>query len=422
MKPTTDGSVVVGRCGRRRSPRRRTTPPLAAATAIALSFVVGAPALLPESAVRHAIAAAPSDYALLDGARRGHLIRRGERGRRVAALQRALNAVGFGLAVDGDFGPITARAVMLLQRASNLGIDGVVGPLTMRALDRALGVTVPPRPAPRPTPTPTPTPTPPTPTPTPTPPPATSATIPRRPAGAIGGSAFIAATSSLSRAARETEIQRQLLSGNVPGFLRGFRSVTTTARGADGRARQVTIRVAPDYLAIGSDADFVRMPMGGPTAQAAADRFGCILPTRRIVDLVWRSASLRLRPIPMTPGALMMSNGYYSRHNTRIEQQRAGRPLGELTAGHKKDVVVTDRLIARPGRVAIYGWHQPNGSPIQPLSTVHIASYADYSHGVRLIDRRCFVDGVAMDVADVLGDPILHPLLSDEGRITRPRY
>ena len=42
----------------------------------------------------------------------------------------------------------------------------------------------------------------------------------------------------------------------------------------------------PDYLAVGSDDDFVRMPMTPQTAQQIADLFGCILPTRKMVDAI----------------------------------------------------------------------------------------------------------------------------------------
>ncbi len=62
-------------------------------------------------------------------------------------------------------------------------------------------------------------------------------------------------------------------------------------------------------------------------------------------------------------------------------------------AGHKKDVVITNRLTREQGRIAIYGWHQPTGIPIQPLSTVHGAGYADYSHGIRLVSDVVLIDG-----------------------------
>jgi len=65
--------------------------------------------------------------------------------------------------------------------------------------------------------------------------------------------------------------------------------------------------------------------------------------------------------------------------------------------------------------VAIYGWHWPWGSPIQPLSTVHGARYADYSHGVRLVSETVLIDDEPRQISTVLEDPDLAGLLSDEG-------
>ncbi|HET9751340.1 MAG TPA: hypothetical protein VFP52_00195, partial [Myxococcales bacterium] len=95
---------------------------------------------------------------------------------------------------------------------------------------------------------------------------------------------------------------------------------------------------------------------------------------------------------------------------------------GELTAGHKKDVVVTSQLASKPGKVAIYGWHQANGTPIQPLSTVHGDFYADYSHGIRLVAGTIVVDGEEQKLEDVYRDPLLCGLVSDEGPLTFTRY
>jgi len=83
--------------------------------------------------------------------------------------------------------------------------------------------------------------------------------------------------------------------------------------------------------------------------------------------------------------------------------------------------VISNALIARPGRVAIYGWQQPGGKNIQPLSTVHENTYADYSHGVRLVDSTMVVDGVERPIAEVLRDPVLCKLVSGEGVIRDPR-
>ena len=101
-----------------------------------------------------------------------------------------------------------------------------------------------------------------------------------------------------------------------------------------------------------------------------------------------------------------------------IEESRKGRPLGELLAGHKKDIVLTNKLQGRE-RIAIYGWHRQDGQPIQGLSTVHAARYADYSHGLRLVYGQVCVNGKMKSFYEVLQDPQLAPVLSYEGPIPR---
>ncbi len=61
-------------------------------------------------------------------------VQRGSKGRWVAALQEALNAAGYDLDVDGDFGSGTEAAVRGFQRDSGLSVDGVVGPNTWAQL------------------------------------------------------------------------------------------------------------------------------------------------------------------------------------------------------------------------------------------------------------------------------------------------
>ena len=65
----------------------------------------------------------------------------------------------------------------------------------------------------------------------------------------------------------------------------------------------------------------------------------------------------------------------FARHNELVWEQRKAalmsHPLGTLVAGGKKDVVLTPQLAAKPGKVAIYGWHRVNGVAIQPLYLGH---------------------------------------------------
>ena len=85
---------------------------------------------------------------------------------------------------------------------------------------------------------------------------------------------------------REQAILEQLSQGNLPEFLRKLVPVALQWEGASGRELVATIFVTPDYLAIGSDGDFPRIPMTLHTAVAVAERFGFVLPTRKMVDAI----------------------------------------------------------------------------------------------------------------------------------------
>jgi hypothetical protein len=152
---------------------------------------------------------------------------------------------------------------------------------------------------------------------------------------------------------------------------------------------------------------------------AIAKAFGCTLPTRKMVNDIYANAEVKLEPQPLTEQREAVRT--FVQHNQIIEEQRATRQppaqLGQLVAGHKKDIVITPRLKEKPNKVAIYGWHKPDGNPIQPLYVGHAGYYVDYSHGVRLIKREVLVDGVARDIAEVLKDAELAGLVSDEGVI-----
>ena len=238
----------------------------------------------------------------------------------------------------------------------------------------------------------------------------------------LSGSEFVRLVSDMNPRQREREILNAIVAGNVPGFLKDLVPVTLRYRPGTGKEVEATIFAMPEYVAIGSDRDFIRIPMNLYTASAVASRLGLTLPTRKIVDAIYRSAS-HFSPEPMTPGPQMRSTEYYRIHNERIDSQ--GRMLGimpgSLVAGHKKDVVLTPLLDRNPGRIAIYGWHRLTGVPIQPLSTVHGACYADYSHGIRLISETVLVNGNARSIYDLLKDPVLANLVSDEGPFPNAR-
>lgn len=243
--------------------------------------------------------------------------------------------------------------------------------------------------------------------------------IPPRSEAAPGGAEFAASVAHEDARGREIRIEHEILRGNLPAFMRQLQPVALRADLPDGRTVTATLCVMPDYLGIGADGDFLRIPMSLHTAAEIATQFGFVLPTRKMVDAIYLQSAVHLRPQPLPAGPQMRSTDYYCRHDRSIRAQCSVLqvPLGVLISGHKKDIVLSNRLANHPGRIAIYGWHEPDGQPIQPLSTFHGANYVDYSHGIRLVSDIAFLDGAPASLHDLLEDPRLACVVSDEGPV-----
>ncbi|WP_119078707.1 hypothetical protein [Chitinophaga alhagiae] len=244
--------------------------------------------------------------------------------------------------------------------------------------------------------------------------------LPPRPDNAVTGNGFYKVVDSMKWHTREPLAMREILSGNVPGFLRKFVPVHTSITTGGGKKISATFFVAPDYLSIGSNNDFARVPLTPITGQRIADSLQCFLPTRKMVDDIYRQANVKLEPVPLY--GFRDSAIIFWHHHLIIEGQRKGR--AGLIGGIKKDVVISEKVArdSRPNRVAIYGWHQPDGKPIQPLYTGHVDWYVDYSHGIRLVYRKIKVNGQWMDYTEVLQHPEYKALLCDEDACDFFRY
>lgn len=246
--------------------------------------------------------------------------------------------------------------------------------------------------------------------------------IPNRQSNAVTGSEFIQANMNVSLVDRESNVLKEFLAGNVPNFLRSFIPVNVTI-GNDS----ITYMVTNDYLSIGSDNDYVRMPMDPLTAQKIADQYDCTLPTKKMVVDIWKNSKYKLEPLPWGPpyDHSMMNTDRIKIHNQRIQDQLIGNDITKLISGHKKDVVLSNKISPNnPNkRVVIFGWIQQNGQPIQGLNYwSHEDTYKDYSHGVRLIANDVMVNNKPMRIQDVFGDAKLASLISDEGILTFLRY
>ena len=244
------------------------------------------------------------------------------------------------------------------------------------------------------------------------------------------------------RAQVEELIYREVNRGNVPDFMRpeNWREITVETQ-VGGRTVQARVRVCPDYLAVGDNSDYVRVPLSPLTAQRIADRFGFVLPTSRLVDIIdaearrvngmlpfvaaLQVAERVIDPATQRPvrekwnlqrygfyeGRWMLSAEFANFQNQIIHEQvrEAGTP--PLRSGFKKDVVY-DPLVFKQS--------QEGGPPvviyrrgIQPLSNFHNEKYHDYSHGIRFLDSNVRLtiterDGTRREESMSMRDVLMH--------------
>ncbi|MBL7965909.1 MAG: hypothetical protein JNK09_02855 [Prolixibacteraceae bacterium] len=241
--------------------------------------------------------------------------------------------------------------------------------------------------------------------------------IPEREDNSELGSVFMRRVESLTLAEREDEIYKAIAAGNIPEFLRNTVSLHGEFADSSGVVHRVEYQVMPDYLAVGCDSDFCRIPMNPHTAQRIASLFGASLITAKLSDHIYQNAKVKLTPfnyIPVGNANELVSK--FSEHHTQIEKQlkEAGGKHGDLLAGIKKDVILSERIARQPNKVVIYGWHKPDGKPIQPVYSGHVDWYVDYSHGIRLINNQVLIDGKVALISEVLKHPVLYRIFSNE--------
>jgi hypothetical protein len=184
------------------------------------------------------------------------------------------------------------------------------------------------------------------------------------------------------------------------------------------------IYLSCDYLAIGSDQDYLYIPVTPGTAQYLADSLHGLLPTKKLVDVIYHHAEIRLVPQPIPPSDTMTTVPVFRQHTDSVMHQFSCRKLDrlpdQLVAGHKKDIILSNEIHdpeKNAERVVIYGWHRGMDDPIQPVYNGHVYWYADYSHGLRFISGHALLNGEAISLEELLKDPVLSKLLSDEGPI-----
>ncbi|WP_117883920.1 hypothetical protein [Aureibaculum luteum] len=87
---------------------------------------------------------------------------------------------------------------------------------------------------------------------------------------------------------REESLVSYMSKGWMPSYNFQFKEVSYTYKNNSGKKYKIRFWVTPDYLSIGNDDDFVRMPLTPQAAQLLADQFHCALPTTKMVDEIYK--------------------------------------------------------------------------------------------------------------------------------------
>jgi len=221
---------------------------------------------------------------------------------------------------------------------------------------------------------------------------------------------------------REDSLIYYISKGWMPDYNFRFKEVSYQYTTTSNKKLKISFWVSPDYLSIGTNENFVRMPLTPQAAQALVDQLHCVLPTTKMVDEIYKSANVKLPPIPLVENRDSFPS--FIKHHLLIQKQLKNKIHKGIIAGIKKDIVQSLAVLKnpKPNRVAIYGWHNLDGKPIQPLYTGHVDWYVDYSHGVRLVYEKMLINNKLFLVKDVLNNPELAGSICNDSICVPMRY
>jgi len=81
------------------------------------------------------------------------------------------------------------------------------------------------------------------------------------------GTEFFKTVTTWKWAARDSLAVKEILSGDLPSFLKKFVAITSEITDSTGKIHHAVFYVAPDYLSIGTDDDWARIPLTPMAAQ-----------------------------------------------------------------------------------------------------------------------------------------------------------
>jgi hypothetical protein len=302
--------------------------------------------------------------------------------------------------------------------------------------------------------------------------------IPAAPAAPRTGTELIDEMKRLPASQWQDFMVQKIKEGHIPDFLRDLHTVQMKVKDANGAERTIEYEVMPDYMAIGTDEDYLIVPMSGDMAQQIAVAYGMSPPTALMVDqIAAQGAALdvgytkRDPPDPdksgsgyagFSPYSSKAAFDSYVAHQQVVTENFSkavikdtgtildpnltythgdGEGRGYIAVNHMKDIVMSEQVTraadaaeakspSPPGKGDVQndklGLYHPQvqGGHGKAEAARHFPQYSDYSQGLRLVSPIVTVDGTPMHISEVLSgkDPSahLHPLLSKEGAMDNP--
>lgn len=208
------------------------------------------------------------------------------------------------------------------------------------------------------------------------------------------------------------------------GLILPIRWAAVTSKAGGHTAK---IMVAQDALQIGEPGDSFRVNASHTTEQQMVDALGLTMPTSKLSDIIHEQAQVVLKPQLQPADATMGTVGAMLKHSRAVDAIRGS---GGLASTVGKDWILSNHLGDRADIGVNYGFHDaaapyvsPGGLHLwQQTGTRHDRWHVDYSQTVRPIHPSCVVDGINMNLWDVMADPVLSELVSYEGPIRYSRH
>jgi hypothetical protein len=211
--------------------------------------------------------------------------------------------------------------------------------------------------------------------------------------------------------ARHRFVLEQVAAHNLPDSWNDW--VTVTVDGRKGTA--VEFDVSPHGLRIGTNEDWVEVPLDGPHSAAAAELLGHRLATAWMVDEVYGAARSKGRILryfaatqiarslgyadwsPNAPdGVKMRSSEFFAQRSKLVRDWLHEHEVDDsvLVSGYFKCVVPPIDGVTRRGGLEMLGGYDAAGERVQPLSGgFHERAFYDSSQNLRLAKGTLRVDG-----------------------------